>query len=233
MVLGWASKVRGLALALEAIGHSLSGMNTPSRLSRYEHHADPSHSNDYLWPALLAAIDSRTWQERRAFDLGCGNGAIAARLAELGWDVTAVDPSESGIQYAKLASPKIKAEIASAYDDLSSRYGKFPLVISLEVIEHCFEPRAFARTFVSLIEPGGLGLLSTPYHGYWKNLALALSGKMDTHFGPLWDNGHIKFFSISTLDQLLREVGAKIIGFERVGRWPRALAKSMIAVVSI
>jgi 2-polyprenyl-6-hydroxyphenyl methylase/3-demethylubiquinone-9 3-methyltransferase len=49
----------------------------------------------------------------------------------------------------------------------------------------------------------GMGFLSTPYHGYLKNLALAVSGKMDSHFGALWYGGHVKFFSIKTLQKLL------------------------------
>lgn len=76
---------------------------------------------------------------------------------------------------------------------------------------------------------GGAAILSTPYHGYWKNLAMALSGKMDAHFTALWDHGHIKFWSINTLTALLEEAGLRDLHFERVGRFP-ALAKSMIAV---
>jgi hypothetical protein len=76
---------------------------------------------------------------------------------------------------------------------------------------------------------GGNAILSTPYHGYWKNLAMALSGKMDAHFTALWDHGHIKFWSIRTLSILLEEVGFRDLQFERVGRIP-PLAKSMIAV---
>jgi len=61
-------------------------------------------------------------------------------------------------------------------------------------------------------------------------LALALTGKMDTHFSPLWDGGHIKFWSVQTLKSLLSEAGFEDISFVRVGRIP-LLAKSMIAVV--
>jgi fructose-1,6-bisphosphatase/inositol monophosphatase family enzyme len=71
--------------------------------------------------------------------------------------------------------------------------------------------------------------VSTPYHGYWKNLALALAGKLDNHFTALWDHGHIKFWSIATLRHLLQEAGFQSIAFHRVGRIP-LLAKSMIAV---
>ena len=120
-------------------------------------------------------------------------------LSKQGFDVVGVDPSSSGIKHAKGAFPQVTREVGSAYDDLASRYGTFDLVVSLEVIEHCMEPRFFAKTFLSLIAPGGVGFLSTPYHGYIKNVALAVSARMDSHFTALWDGGHIKFFSVKTL----------------------------------
>ena len=72
-------------------------------------------------------------------------------------------------------------------------------------------------------------MISTPYHGYIKNVALAVTGKLDAHFTALWDGGHIKFFSIATLSQLLEEAGLRDITFKRVGRVP-VLAKSMLAI---
>lgn len=195
---------------------------------RYQN-ADSTWANAYLWPALKNVIATRDWPDRRAFDLGCGNGATCGMLSDLGFAVTGVDTSESGITQAQSAFPGAFV-VGSAYDDLASIYGSFPLVVSLEVIEHCMEPRLLAQTFLKLIAPGGVGFLSTPYHGYLKNLALAISGKMDRHFTALWDGGHVKFFSVDTLQNLLREAGAKEVSFIRVGRVP-ILAKSMVAVV--
>jgi hypothetical protein len=37
-------------------------------------------------------------------------------------------------------------------------------------------------------------IITTPYHGYLKNIALSVSVKFDHHVNPLWDGGHIKFF---------------------------------------
>ena len=71
-----------------------------------------------------------------------------------------------------------------------------------------------------------MAIISTPYHGYLKNLVLALSGRLDAHFTALWDGGHIKFWSKRTLRILLEEVGFEKIAFG-VGRIP-LLAKSMI-----
>jgi 2-polyprenyl-3-methyl-5-hydroxy-6-metoxy-1,4-benzoquinol methylase len=192
--------------------------------------ASPTYANAYLWPVLRNVIETHVWPQRRAFDLGCGNGATCNMLSTLGFDVTGVDTSESGVANAQNAYPHVKIHAGSAYDDLASQYGTFPLVVSLEVIEHCMDPHAFAKSFLGLIAPGGIGLLSTPYHGYLKNLALAVSGKMDRHFTALWPGGHVKFFSMATLRQLLEEAGAKKIQFTRVGRIP-SLAKSMVAVV--
>lgn len=151
----------------------------------------------------------------------------ARHLKGLGYTVSGVDPSESGIAMAKAAEPDLALEVGNAYDDLASRYGRFPTVISLEVVEHVYSPRLYAKCVADLLEPGGLALISTPYHSYLKNLALALSGKMDAHFTALWDHGHIKFWSVKTLTELFSEQGLKVEKVLRVGRIP-CLAMSMI-----
>ena len=72
-----------------------------------------------------------------------------------------------------------------------------------------------------------MAIISTPYHGYLKNLMLALSGRLDAHFTALWDGGHIKFWSERTMRILLEGAGFEKIVFRGAGRIP-LLAKSMI-----
>jgi 2-polyprenyl-3-methyl-5-hydroxy-6-metoxy-1,4-benzoquinol methylase len=192
--------------------------------------AEPTYGSGYLWPTLRNIVEAHTWPQRRAFDLGCGNGATCHMISELGFETTGVDTSASGIANAQKAYPHLRLHIGNAYDDLAKQYGTFPLVVSLEVVEHCIDPLAFAKTFCSLIAPGGVGFLSTPYHSYFKNLVLAVTGRMDNHFTALWPGGHVKFFSVKTLGQLLTDAGAGTIRFIRVGRIP-ILAKSMVAIV--
>lgn len=193
--------------------------------------AELNCSHDYLLPALkrILARERLPQDRKRLFELGCGNGSVAVELVRLGWDVTGVDPSEQGIALANEHFPNISLRIGSAYDDLAAQYGSFPVVVSMEVVEHVYAPRKYAATMYSLLEQGGVAIVSTPYHGYLKNLALAATGKMDAHFTVLWDHGHIKFWSEKTLRALLEEAGFRDIQFKRVGRIP-ALAKSMIAI---
>jgi len=159
--------------------------------------------------------------------LKSGNGSIANWLSEKGFQVSGCDPSESGIAEAKKAYPELDLYVGSAYDDLASKFGTFPLLISLEVVEHVYAPRDYAKTVYNLLQPGGYALISTPYHSYLKNLALAATGKMDEHFTALWDHGHIKFWSVKTITQLLTEANLSLEKVYRIGRIA-PLAKTMI-----
>lgn len=200
---------------------------------RYNDNGALNASHSYLLPSVITELDRYaarlTPEARRVFDLGCGNGSVAATVAMRGWKVTGVDPSIDGIAEAKMAYPNLALYAGSAYSHLSVVYGRYPVVISLEVIEHVYAPRAYGRTLFDLVEPGGIAIISTPYHGYVKNLALALTGRLDAHFTALWDHGHIKFWSVHTLKTLLNEIGFTHIRIRYVGRI-RQLAKSMIAI---
>jgi 2-polyprenyl-3-methyl-5-hydroxy-6-metoxy-1,4-benzoquinol methylase len=191
--------------------------------------AEPTSAHAYLWPAVTRILAKGVGQGRakRVFDVGCGNGAIARALAADGFEVAGVDPSREGIAYARESGLDLRA--GSAYDDLAAEFGRWPFVLCLEVVEHVYFPHRLARTLFELCEPGALAIVSTPYHGYWKNLALSVvPGAWDRHHHPLSDHGHIKFWSRRTLRPLLIQAGFKAVRLKRVGRVP-ALAKSMIA----
>jgi len=192
--------------------------------------SEPTWANRYQWQSIQKVVFEYPDLTKKVFEIGCGSGATAKFLSSLGFEVIGIDPSTSGIKIANAAYPELKLFQGSAYDDLAKQYGKFPFVVSLEVIEHTFYPRKFVETLYELLEDQGVGIISTPYHGYWKNLALAVTGKLDAHFTVLWDGGHIKFFSEKTLRSLLEDAGFRKISFIRVGRIP-PLAKSLIAIV--
>ncbi|HEV2912884.1 MAG TPA: class I SAM-dependent methyltransferase [Pyrinomonadaceae bacterium] len=185
----------------------------------------PAHTNAYLLPVVRRLLRSAP-PPARVFDLGCGNGTIAHEIATLGYEVTAIDPSVDGIRIATESFSDCRFAVGSAYDDLSI-YGSFDVLISLEVVEHLFYPGRYARTIADLLKPQGIAIISTPYHGYIKNLALSIFNKWEAHHDPLWEGGHIKFWTRPKLVRLFEEVGLYENSFHRVGRIP-PLAMGMV-----
>jgi len=188
--------------------------------------ADRGCLDAYLYEEVVKEIDKVS--PGRVIELGCGNGGFANIISNK-CVVVALDNSETGINIAKNNFKFVDFYMDSVYEYLQSKYGKFDCVVSLEVIEHLFDPRKFVQNALNLLNDEGVFILSTPYHGYWKNLLLALSGKLDAHFTALWGGGHIKFWSIKTISAVLEEYGFEVVIIRRLGRIP-VIAKTMLIV---
>jgi len=185
-----------------------------------------TEANHLLIPHILGQLPQKPV---RILDLGCGNGTLAAALQARGHEVVAVDASADGVELARQHFPGIRFETASVYEEgFAEIVGTdFDFVISMEVIEHLYWPRKLLEAGYSVLKPGGRMIVTTPYHGYLKNLALSLAGGWDRHFTVDWNGGHIKFFSRQTLTQFMLEQGFRSIGFRGIGRIS-GLWKSMI-----
>lgn len=189
--------------------------------------SDASHTDAYLRKPVLRQLEHLP-RGSGILDAGCGNGFFAKQLYEKGFDVVGMDLEESGIDHARKAYQQIRFEVASVYENLSTLFERqFDAVIALEIIEHLYDPRTFVARVQECLRPGGMFVLSTPYHGYLKNLLIALTGKFDKHATALWDGGHIKFWSRKTLSSLLEQHGFRVERFIGAGRLPY-LWKSMI-----
>lgn len=184
--------------------------------------AGESHMHVRFMPPVLA-LAGVLKPGARVLDVGCGNGFTCGEFLRRGFKVVGIDLSEQGIAIARRTHSQGRFEVMAADDQLLQNLGEdpFDLVVSTEVVEHLYAPRAYARGCFQALRPGGRFICTTPYHGYLKNLALALLGKWDAHANPLWDGGHIKLWSRATLTELLRETGFENIQFRGAGRVPR------------
>lgn len=191
--------------------------------------AKPTHDDGFLWAGIQRTLLRYVPPPATVLELGCGNGVNARRIAALGYCVTAIDASKSAIAAARSVHSSVRFELASVYEPLHERFDTFESVVALEVIEHLYSPRALAHACANLLKPGGYVLVSTPYHGWLKNVLVAVSGRFDAHVNPLWEHGHIKFFSRTTIRRLLMEASLREVAFHRLGRIP-VVAKSMLVV---
>jgi 2-polyprenyl-3-methyl-5-hydroxy-6-metoxy-1,4-benzoquinol methylase len=197
--------------------------------------AGPQGSHEYLLPAALEEVArAAEGGPMRILDLGCGSGYVAAELARRGHEVVGVDVSADGIRLARdtyeAELPGLRFHACSVYDDdFAERVGgAVDCVLSLEVVEHLYLPRALFAQARRLLRPGGSLVVSTPYHGYLKNLAISLAGGWDRHFGVDWDGGHVKFFSPATLRRMAAEAGFEGVRFRGIGRAPLLWKSTMM-----
>lgn len=161
----------------------------------------------------------------RLLDLGSGNGCLCNDLSRLGYDTVGIEYDSKGVEIARQNYPGVVFYNQGVQDDpsevLASESGKkFDAVVSSEVIEHLFSPHLLPLYAKAVLKEGGFLLVTTPYHGYLKNLALSLANKWDFHHTALSHGGHIKFWSRRTLTKLLSDNGFKVIGFYGAGRLP-------------
>lgn len=195
-------------------------------------HTKADHTQHYIWQPIVSLLNNTS----PILDLGCGNGAFANDLIAKGFDAYGTDASSNGIEQANTINPNRFFVQDLSSDDLPIHLQDmgFKTIISTEVIEHLYDPRSFISFAkrVLLKNGGGELILSTPYHGYLKNLVIAITGKWDQHANPLWDGGHIKLWSKKTLSTLLEEQGFKVTHFIGCGRLPY-LWKSMVIRATI
>jgi 2-polyprenyl-3-methyl-5-hydroxy-6-metoxy-1,4-benzoquinol methylase len=193
-----------------------------------------SHIHSYILQPLLNILSKK--DDRIILDIGCGNGWLSNHLIKLGYDAYGIDASESGIALAQQINPGrfLLQDVTRNILPEPISCIKFNTIISTEVIEHLYSPRDYFSMCRNILEKSGGGelIVTTPYHGYLKNIALSLTGQMDKHFTVLWDGGHIKFWSRKTLFHALKERGFTNMQFTGCGRIPY-LWKSMMIKASI
>jgi len=87
-----------------------------------------------------------------ALDLGCGTGAIAVRLAELGLQVTALDSSQPMLEFAERAAREagVEENIALKHGDAAQLANLFPaasfdVILCHNILEYVDEPPGVLR----------------------------------------------------------------------------------------
>jgi len=143
---------------------------------------------------------------KKILDVGCGSGQNAKSLKNAGFEISGIDISENAIKEAKKNYPEIEFSIAGL-EKLPSSNEVFDAIYCTEVIEHIYDTETAVKKLGRVLKKGGYLFLSTPYHGFLKNLILTLF-YFEKHFNPI--GSHIRFFTPKSLNKLLKQNGFEI-----------------------
>lgn len=153
---------------------------------------------------------------RSALDVGCGDGFLAARLAESVPEVVALDRDEGVLERARNRFPDARVEWRCAdILELAPAGGRFDAVLSNATLHHLPDARRALEHLRSLVEPGGvLGIVTfvrprvrdLPWvAGAWiaRGLAIRVRGKWEhtapTHWPPNDTLGDLRWIAKEVL----------------------------------
>ena len=192
-----------------------------------------SGNEDKSYPYLSKSLEeilNKLKYKKKLLDIGCGNGSLTKILSK----TFAIDTSSSAIYFAKKKNlKKVTFKVGSlGFNKSKFKLNTFDTITAIEVIEHVYSPDAFLKDIKKIMNNKTNLIISTPFHGYFKNLLISIFGKFDDHFNPLWEHGHIKFWSVDTFKKLLSRNGLKIKKIYFSGRF-YPLSKSMIFLINL
>lgn len=177
---------------------------------------EPTKENKKIYAAITDHI--LTLKPSSVLEIGSGMGMLGNEIRQMGIRYVGVEPDEAQLHLCRERYPELNVIEGSCYDS-PEKYGlgEFDLVFSTDVIEHLYLPRQLVSFKLAHVRRGGHVLTCTPEFGsYWKNLLYSIFGKWDVVHSPLWDGGHIKFFSRRWMLQILEEKGFVDFQWERV-----------------
>jgi 2-polyprenyl-6-hydroxyphenyl methylase / 3-demethylubiquinone-9 3-methyltransferase len=164
-------------------------------------------------PARIGWIEGLIQRPSRILDVGCGAGLAAEALARHGHEVLGIDAAGEAIEAARAhASGKaLRLEYRSCLaEDLVAEGLRFPVITSLEVIEHVPDPAGFVRVLATLLEPGGTLILSTLNRTRRSWIVGKLGAEYVLRMLPVGTHDWKAFITPAELAGMLRAAGLRV-----------------------
>ncbi len=98
----------------------------------------------------------------RLLEIGCGYGPLLKRIEDLPWELSAIDVSETAVQYVRRNVPKASVEVG-VLEDVEFPPASQDCIVLVAVMEHMKDPRAAFERLTSWLAPGGLLIVQVPY----------------------------------------------------------------------
>ena len=161
-----------------------------------------------------------------ALDVGCGTGALAARLVGVGYEVVGLDPSEGMLRVLEERSSRVRA-VRGSGTSIPFPDGSFDLVLSVAVMHHIAAADDVRRTLAEMVRvtsPGGRVLVwdHNPRNPYWRLLMARVPQ----------DTGEERLIGVQELVEGLVNAGADPVLVTRLGMVPDFTPRRLVGAAA-
>jgi len=185
----------------------------------------PEDPEPWAWERRRALLLAEARPGERVLDLGCGAGRFVAALAEAGADPVGVELAEAALERARRTAPGADLRRLAPDGSVPLEHRSVDLVWCSEVLEHVADGAQLLLEARRVLRPGGRLLVTVPFHGRVKAVAIALA-RFDAHFDPRGQ--HLRFFTRRSLARTLADAGFGPLRIEAAGG-PPLLRESLVA----
>lgn len=173
----------------------------------------PPHVVEHYRVKRLDYLDRLT-AGNTVLDVGCGTGVLASGMADRGYAVTGVDPSQGMLDVLAGRDSRVKVVHGSA-TDLPFETDSFDLVFCVAVMHHVAEPAAVHKSLAEMVRvtsPVGHTVVwdHNPRNPYWKHLMARVPQ----------DIGEERLIPVAEMTEGLKAGGASSISVEELGFVP-------------
>jgi ubiquinone/menaquinone biosynthesis C-methylase UbiE len=177
---------------------------------RYDTLVDNPYANTFTYgrkkiEELLDLVVEGVPTGARVLDAGCGTGFTLHKLADRGFDVVGIEPSEGMRVQARSLYPDIPI-IGGDIEHLPFPSGTFDLVVSIEVLRYLAVPDKSLSELARVLRPGGIAFVTaTPRYalnGY--ALVSAVTSRVAV---PTFTKVETSFMTTRSAQQALRLAG--------------------------
>jgi ubiquinone/menaquinone biosynthesis C-methylase UbiE len=186
----------------------------------------PAHVTEHYLAKRTRFVLETSPPPGRLLDVGCGTGALAARLAARGYEATGLDPSEGMLRLLRERAPEVTAVRASA-TGMPFGDGAFDLSVSVATMHHIADPDSVKRALgemVRVVCQGGKVIVwdHNPRNPYWPYLMKRVPQ----------DRGDERLVGVEELVDGLRAGGANPVSVAQLGMVPDFVPERLVGAAA-
>ena len=149
-----------------------------------------------------------TKNSKRLLDVGCGEGFALGYFKNLGWDVTGLDYSATGLEQhnSSLRNCLLTGDIFELLNDQIQNGLDYEVILLNNVLEHVLDPIGTLQTLKHLMANSGICVVTVPNDGSEYQHQLLEMSSIKTNFWICMPD-HISYFTNESLRSLAEFCG--------------------------